>query len=129
MSVSAGGACTYSYACNTWVSNRSLVTDTGVTLDAGIRVVLSGQPLAVAGGVLMRLRQMLVVDSLVYSVDFPQLVGDQYNEFLMDVTGGLPCVPPAPVQVRSAPLQLSISSLFGARCCSLMLSCSLAIAS
>ena len=62
----AAGACTYAYACSTWVSNRSLVTNTPVPAldyassepqnDDGVRVALSGQPMVVAGGALMRLR-------------------------------------------------------------------------
>ena len=69
-----------------------------------MRVALSGQPMVVAGGALMRLRQLRAAGGqLEYSVDFPQLVGDQYNEFTMDVglSSGLGCTPPSPVQSMS----------------------------
>ena len=52
---------------------------------------------------MMRMRMQLVSDKLAYSVDFPQLVGDQYNEFTMDV--GLQVPPPR--------LPLQRGSLFG----------------
>ena len=109
--------CPFSYACDTWVLNRSVASPTylpsttppiasatgPLPLGGGVYVALSGQPLVVAGGALMRMRIQLKSDKLAYSVDFPQLVGDQYNEFTMDV--GLQVPPPR--------LPLQRGSLFG----------------
>ena len=114
-----GGGCPYAYACHTWVPNRTAVSSTytgaaitGVTtayatppLGGGVYVALSGQPLVAAGGFLMRMRMLAQPSgALAYSVDFPQLVGDQHNEFTMDVglSDGVPCTPPAAVQSLSS---------------------------
>lgn len=45
--------------------------------------MLAGQPLVAAGGVVMRLAKD-TSDGQHY-VDFPTLVGDQFNEFTMEV--------------------------------------------
>jgi len=74
-------------------------------LGGGVYVALSGQPLVAAGGFLMRMRMLAQPSgALAYSVDFPQLVGDQHNEFTMDVglSDGVPCTPPAAVQSLSS---------------------------
>ena len=68
--------------------------------DSGLRIVLSGQPLVVAGGVNMRLAASVgSTVSQYFSVDFPHLVGDETNAFTMEVsiTAGVPSSPPPPV--------------------------------
>ena len=89
-------------ACSTWLMNKTTVATYQSSQNSinakqdGVRVVLGGQPLVVAAGVTMRLFQN--ADNT-YSVDFPQLVGDQFNEFTMEVgrADGIPCSPPSPV--------------------------------
>ena len=103
--INASTACTYSKTCHSWVSDRATVMGTGFSAavadsDSGIRIVLSGQPLVIAGGVQMRLAASIAsTTSHYFSVDFPHLVGDQYNAFTMEVsmTAGIPCSPPPPV--------------------------------
>ena len=116
------GNCPYAFACSTWVSNRTAMASSGylpaaestaafsltspMPLGGGVYVALSGQPLVVAGGVVMRMRLLRqpISGEVDYTIDFPQLVGDQYNEFTMEVglVDGVPCAPPAPVQSMSA---------------------------
>ena len=117
--------CPYSSVCFSFIVNRTNIgysapnaiapvstSNTNIPTADGIRILLAGQPLVVAGGVTMRLFQ----DSqnsqpVTYSVDFPHMVGNQYNEFTMEVGrgDGIACAPPAPV-----PSMLLSSAVAGA---------------
>ena len=75
--------CTYALACTSVFYNKSDVAGyssasfSDADNDAGARLILDGQPLAVAGGVYMREYKPNLID-------FPALVGNQYNEFTVE---------------------------------------------
>jgi hypothetical protein len=65
--------CAYAWHCTAYSANK--------TADTTSRIVLDGQPFAVAGG--MQLVSTTNGDGQVY-FDFPTIVGDQYNEFTIE---------------------------------------------
>lgn len=73
--------CTYAWACTSVFYNKSEVPGYSPMInsvqDKSARLILDGQPLAVAGGVHMR-------EYKPYFFDFPTLVGNKYNEFTME---------------------------------------------
>ena len=104
-----GMRCNYNPICTSWVSNKTDLlnpsSSSGASYSASIpsfaettqyvRHVLDGQPLVVAGGVIMRASQA-VDDATLRYVDFPMLVGNQRNEFTIEV-GSPAGIPVAPV--------------------------------
>ena len=89
-------ACAFDSTCVTFLANRSDLQRYAAPAwppayaDANTDVLLmqKGQPLVVGGSVHMRGYSSLVDDGQYYA-DFPQLVGDQYNEFTMEVGLGV----------------------------------------
>ena len=73
----AGNKCAYAWHCTTYSANKTAVTG----YDATSRIVLDGQPFAVAGG--MQLISTTTGTGKVY-FDFPTIVGNQYNEFTIE---------------------------------------------
>jgi hypothetical protein len=84
-----GTACAYSWGCTSAAPDRSAVEgyrgttpQTFFAQSPGARLLLDGQPLAVAGGVQMR--SYATADAESAFVDFPTLVGNQFNEFTIE---------------------------------------------
>jgi len=117
MSTSFGSSpeqCSFSTSCTSWVYNRSAYNQEGgdsspyhVSLPSfadtqeRVALVLDGQPLVVAGGAIMRMSKD--TSNGQHLVDFPMLVGNQYNEFTMEVASpaGIPVMPLAQVPSMS----------------------------
>jgi len=99
-------ACVYAPSCTTWVQNKSEsaalvlpLSSTATTThtqyyghnnipafadtEHQVALVLDGQPIVAAGGVVMRLAKDTARAQ--HYVDFPTLVGDQFNEFTMEI--------------------------------------------
>jgi hypothetical protein len=103
--------CAFSSSCVSWVYNRTLYPSDGISAGYAahssapifadtedfVGLVLDGQPLVAAGGVVMRLSKNIADNQ--YYVDFPMLVGNQYNELTMEVASpaGVPLTPIAAV--------------------------------
>ena len=94
--------CSYDFTCTTVISNKSLITgyssDSHVipyiqTASGGVKLVLDGQPLVIAAGIQMRMYSSQA-DNNAQFVDFPTLVGNQYNEFTVEANSpvGIPVV-------------------------------------
>ena len=94
--------CNYDYTCTTVISDKSVVSGYSAkshvipyinSASGGARLVLDGQPLAMAAGIQMRMYKS-PADNDAYFVDFPTLVGNQYNEFTVEVNSpvGIPVV-------------------------------------
>jgi hypothetical protein len=95
--------CNYDYTCTTIISDKSIIGEYNAkshvipyvnAASGGARLVLDGQPLAMAAGIQMRMYKS-PADNNAYFVDFPTLVGNQYNEFTVEVNSpvGIPVVP------------------------------------
>jgi len=119
--VQSSDSCYFSVSCSSTVSDKGVlatykpnilsgyvpvITDS-FSVDRGARLTLDLQPLVIAGGVHMRRYNPNPSDKFWidanskedYVVDFPTLVGDQYNEFTMEMHGslGIPVAPRASV--------------------------------
>jgi hypothetical protein len=105
----SAAACEYAWPCTSSVSNKSSVVGydasssppTFAFITPGVRLVLDGQPLAVAGGVQMREYE----SASKYYVDFPTVVGNQYNEFTVEshASMGIEVNPPPAVPADQLP--------------------------
>ena len=93
--------CIYDATCTTIVSNKSTMPGYSSyssvipyikAASGGVRLILDGQPLVLAAGIQMRMYYS-VADSA-HFVDFPTLVGNQYNEFTVEANSpiGIPTV-------------------------------------
>jgi len=102
--------CFYSVSCSSIVRNKTtlssystnildgyvpIITDS-LSTDRGVRLTLDLQPLVIAGGVQMRRYHPTTYEiwtnsdlKTEYVVDFPTLVGNQYNEFTMEFHGSI----------------------------------------
>ena len=92
--VGSSASCTQSKTCTSAANNRTLLQGYALSTmyptfydnsmleqeNAGVSLILNGQPLVVGGGVQMRSYQ---VSSQTY-FDFPSLVGNSYNEFTIE---------------------------------------------
>lgn len=89
--------CSYDSTCLSILKNKSEtiydakkqlvipIIDTLSNARDGARLILNGQPIAVAGNVFMRMYAANEKDKgLTEYIDFPTIVGDQYNEFAME---------------------------------------------
>ena len=89
--------CAFDSTCVTFLGNRSHLQRYAAPAwppayaDSTTNVLLmqKGQPLVVGGSVQMRAYSSLFTPEEDYYADFPQLVGDQYNEFTMEVGLGV----------------------------------------